>query len=78
MADEDSFVQRPPFNVVRQLSVRAGTMDIGVRATVLEVRFDPVPEGPREAVTLLLDDDLASTLEARLRELSERDPPARH
>ena len=78
MAEEDGFVLRPPFNVVRQLSVRTGTMDIGMRATVLEVRFDPVPEGPRQEVILLLDDDLTSKLEARLRELSDLDPPARH
>lgn len=78
MSDQDDFILRPPFNVVRELSVRLGTLDTGIRATILEIRFDPIPEEPRREVTFLLDDDLASMLRARLLELSERDPPAKH
>lgn len=75
---ENDFVLHPPFNVVRKLSARMGTMTDGSRVLVLEFRYMTPPEEVEQEVTLLLDVDLTSKLEARLTELSRRGSPNHH
>lgn len=78
MSEESDYVLRAPFNVLREFSARMGTMENGMRVIILQVRFDTLPEETAGEVTLLLDQDMASKLEVRLAELSERAPPGRH
>ncbi len=79
MADNDGgLALHGPFNLVRAFSARMGTTDDGIRALILQLRFETLPGGTAQEATFLLDEALQSKLAARLTELSERERPLRH
>lgn len=76
--NRDDMVLHGPFNVVRAYKARMATLDNGMRAMVLEIRFQVPPEDTVLEATLLWEEQHISNLLARLSELSEREPHTRH